>query len=303
MTMRLFAHQRLHLGRGNGRFGARVLCVCFAIAVGAEVAVAQAKPVFPPIVNADSLLGSDVASDWQQLHSAHFSLYMQSGISFPLSSKALLDSLEEAWTHDTALLDVPSLNAPPVIVLVTHSWRRFPTMLAPGSGGLMRRDTKGGSLIILVHNDSLRAFTRHEVMHVVSYAAWGPTGAPWVDEGLATFADGRCQATTVLAVARDLLRAEPGFSATDLDARYRMSAGPVLGRRHRAYVLAASMVSFVYARGGASAVRILRRDGIPLGVTSVPAESLTAAWRNYVERSAAGEQGLSSEALDARGCN
>jgi hypothetical protein len=82
-----------------------------------------------------------------------------------------------------------------------------------------------------------------------------------------------------------------------------MSTGPVLGRRYTAYVLAASIVSFVYARGGADAVRILRRDGIPLGVTSVPADSLTTAWRNYVERSAAGEQGLSSEALDAPRCN
>jgi len=280
-----------------------VAAAVLAIVLSADGAGGQSGPLYPPIISVDSLLARDVLFQWQKLHSRHFVLYSDSGVTFPLSPKVLLDSLEEAWTHDTGLLGVRGLDQPPVTVVLVHSWQRFPRMLAPGSGGLMRREAKGGELIVLVHNDSIRAFTRHEVMHVVLYRFWGPPNVAWVDEGIATFADGRCQEASVLAVARDLLRAEPGFAAADLDARYKTSAGPVLGRRHRAYVLAASMVSFVYARGGPEALRALRLDGIPPRDTASSADSLTVAWRNYVEHAAAGERGLSSETLDARGCN
>lgn len=277
-----------------------VLSALLGIALHARAAAAQFQ-FFPPAVSLGSLLQSP-GPKWEQRRSAHFVLYTEQGVSFPLTPEVLRDSLEEAWRHDTSLLRASGIDQFPVTVLVTHSPARFPQILAPSSRGVMRRDEMAGDVIILVHNDSTRAFTRHEVMHVVSFRLWGSPGAPWVDEGLATFADGRCQATSVLAVARDLLRAEPAFAASDLDLRYRTSTLPILGPRLRAYALAASMVAFVYAHGGPEGVRVLRRDGIPPRKTSLAPDSLTTEWRNWVEREAAGQPGLSSAALDAHGC-
>jgi len=277
-----------------------ILIAFVGAVLGSRSASAQFR-LNPPRASLESLLASP-GPKWHELRSPHFTVYSEEGVQFSLSPRMLLDSLEDAWSHDTALLRASGIETSPVTVLVTHSPARFPNVLAPSSRGVMRRDDIAGDIIILVHNDSTRAFSRHEVMHVVSWRLWGPPGAPWVDEGLATFADGSCQNTSVRAVARDLLHAEPGFTASDLEARYKTSAGPVLGRRLRAYVLAASMVDFMYSRGGPEAIRVLRRDGIPARKTILPADSLTAEWRNYVERSAAGEPGLPSEALDAHGC-
>ena len=295
--------RRSRLAQAISRPGSVLLVVLFsgAVSVTPPVAIAQTHFLTPPAMSVDSLLQSDW-TNWEQAHSAHFVLYTKAGASYPSSRVAVLDSLEEAWTHDLALLGAKNLEGPPISAVIIDSWSSFPMMVAPSTRGFMRLERNGGQLIVLVYNNEIRLFSRHEVMHAVSYRFWGGPGAAWVDEGLATFADGRCQGTTVLAVARDLLRAEPEFTAADLDARYRTSAGPVLGRRLRAYVLAASMVSFAYAYGGLEAVRLLRRDGITALTTWVPTDSLTKKWRKYVQRAAAGERGLSSEAIDAHGC-
>jgi len=271
-----------------------------AIVLDGRAATAQFG-VIPDAVMVDALLRSAGAA-WQQSRSTHFVLYRERDVRMPLSLPALLDSLEAAWAYDTALVGAHGIGQTPVTVLVTQSPKRFPQILAPSSRGLMRRDSLGGEVIILVHNDSVRAFTRHEVMHVVEWRLWGPPGAPWVDEGIATFADGRCQSTTVLGVARDLLRAEPGLTAAGLAERYTKGAGPFLGKRLRAYVLAASFVDFIYDRGGAEALRVLRRDGIRPQADFLSMDSLTVPWRAYVDRAAAGKPGLASDAIDAHGC-
>jgi hypothetical protein len=279
---------------------AQLVVSSLAIAFWSRAAGAQLQ-YFPDVIALDSLLQS-AGPTWQQARSPHFVLYAERGVPMPLSSAKFLDSLEDAWTHDSALLGAYGIDQLPVAVLVTHSPSRFPAVLVSSNRGVVRRDNLGGDVIILVHNDSVRAFTRLEVMHVIQRRLWGSPGPPWVDEGIATFADGRCQSTTVLAVARDLLHAEPGLRASDLAERYRTGAGPLLGRRIRAYALAASFVNFVYDRGGAEALHVLRRDGSPPSRLFPAMDSLTEPWRTYVEHAAAGKPGLSPSALDAGGC-
>ena len=141
-------------------------------------------------------------------------------------------------------------------------------------------------------------------MHAVSQRAWGPPGSRWVSEGVANWADSRCQSTTVLAVARDLLRAEPRLTAAGLPAHFdSIGAGPFLGPRLSAYALAASMVGFVYDRGGAAALHALWHSGMLPPTPPLSVDSITPAWRAYVERAAAGTRGLAPAAIEARGCD
>jgi hypothetical protein len=255
----------------------------------------------PGIVTLDSLLSSD-GPHWGQVRSPHFVLYTERDARSRPAPTALLESLEAAWAHAVTRLAAPVVDPSPITVLVTRTAARFPRVLAPSSRGVLRRTSTGGELIVLVHNDSVRAFTRHEVMHAVARRVWGAPGAPWVDEGLATWADGRCQSASVLAVARDALRAEPELTAAGLPARFARGAGPFLAPRHTAYVLAASLVDFVYGRGGPEALRTTWRTGVPPGGPASATGSVTASWRRHVERAAAGQRGLSSSALAARGC-
>src|SRR4051812_47400485 len=85
------------------------------IVLHSQAAVAQFQ-FYPPPVSVESLLQSP-GPKWEQRRSAHFVLYTEHGISFPLAPEMLRDSLEEAWRHDTSLLDATGIDQFPVTVL------------------------------------------------------------------------------------------------------------------------------------------------------------------------------------------
>lgn len=248
----------------------------------------------------DTLLRSS-GPTWDRAGSAHFVLFAERGDRPRYATRALLDSLESAWTHAERLLGVRVTPGPPVPVVVTRSPARFPRLLASHQKGLAyTAGAPGSTFILLVHNDSVRAHTRHEVMHVVSFRTWGRPAAGWVAEGVGTWADGRCQGASALAVARDLLRAEPGLTAPAVTAQFVARA-----ERHRAsaYVLAGSVISYLYETGGAEAVRRIWASGAVATPGAVwTGDTVTARWRAYVERAAAQEPGLPPASLVRFGC-
>ena len=260
---------------------------------------AQAPPLTNAALGVDSLLASPGPA-WLEARSAHFVVHFEPVALPPLAAGAFLDSLETAWATATTLIgETPKLSG-----LVVGSAARFPRMLSPISKGLTFPEGPGhGATIILVHNDSVRAYARHEVMHVVSMSAWGRDSLAWVAEGVATWADGRCQGTTTLAVARDALRAEPRLSVRGLTPTFFERVQLSQGERARVYAIAASFVAFTYARGGRAAVHDLWQKGLPPASSRVfPADTLDAAWRAWVERASAGQPSLTEGALARRGC-
>jgi hypothetical protein len=247
-----------------------------------------------PVVSLDALLQS-TGPGWQRARSPHFLLFAERGERPRYDPRALLDSLEAAYAHASRLLGVALGAHQPVPVLVTRSRTRFSKFLAPfGKGVANVGGAPEGDFILLVHNDSVRAYVCHEVMHLVAHRAWGPAAAHWVTEGVAVWADGRCQGTSVLAVARDLLREEPGLTAADLAARFTHRLGPDAASRAREYTLAGSLVAFVAERGGRAGVQAVWRRGIPTGRALEPwgADSLAAPWR----------RGIPPKALARFGC-
>lgn len=274
----------------------------------------RARAAGRPAPTLDALLRASGAT-WRRDVSRHVALYTEAeavddGPSTErapprpgrLGPAALLDSLEAAWGHAVALAGAAPADTAPLAVVVTARWDRFPNLLAPSARGLAYvGDGRASPFILLVHHDSARAYTRHEVMHVVASRVWGPPASQWVAEGVATWADGRCQGASVLAVARDQLRAELGLTAAGLSARFALGAGAALGPRHTAYVLAASFIAFVDATAGRDAVRAAWRTGVA-GTEGPDDSARTAAWRRYVERAAADEPGLPPGALVQGGC-
>jgi hypothetical protein len=280
----------------------RVALLC-GLAGAFAAAGAQRPPnrvVTPGTLVLDTLLLSP-GPQWDRARSAHFVLYAERGDRPRYGTRALLDSLESAWTHAERLLGMQVPPAPPVPVFVTRTPARFPRLLAPHQKGLAyTAGAQGGTFILLVHNDSVRAHTRHEVMHVVSVRAWGRPAAGWVAEGVGTWADGRCQGTSALAVARDLLRGEPGLTAPVVTAQFVARA-----ERHRAsaYVLAASVIGYLYENGGTDALRRVWASGaVATPGATWTGDTVTARWRAYVERAAAQEPGLPPASLARHGC-
>jgi hypothetical protein len=214
----------------------------------------------------------------------------------------MVDSLEAAWQSAVTLLGAPVADGPRIPVLVTASRTRFARLLEAEGKGLTTRMPGRGEIVLLVRNDSVRAYTRHEVMHVVSQRAWGwgIPGRVWLVEGLATFADGRCQTTTITAVARDLLRETPSVTAEEV-AREFLSLKRV--DRARAYVLAGTLVGSLWEDRGREGVRRLWQ-GLDT-VTAAPrfdAGGPTAVWHGYVMRHAASAPSLDTAAFRRLGC-
>lgn len=241
---------------------------------------------------------------WEQARSQHFVLYAERGEHPRYKLRALLDSLEAAWVNAERLLELTPTSTPPVPVFVTHSPARFPNaMSTTGRGVTITLPRRAGHVIILVHNDSSRAFTRHEVMHVMAYRLLGAPSEGWLGEGIATWADGRCGSTSIAAVAREQLRAEPGLTAPRFAGYFSERVGRSLGDRHAVYAMAGTLVASVYEHGGVTALRTLWRSNPTSRATSpLVQDTLTMRWRAYVERMSAGQPALPSERLSLFGC-
>jgi len=105
---------------------------------------------------------------------------------------SLLARLSSAAQHAEALLQVKPLTEP--IDLFFIETREQMTQLMGGRAtGFAQPSAR---TVLLVTNQTWRAFERHEIMHVIAGQAWGRPGpnTDWLVEGLAQAADGRCGA-------------------------------------------------------------------------------------------------------------
>lgn len=272
-----------------------VLC-CFTERIESQ---GSSRLGFPVTLRA---LLSTTGPKLEQLGSERFALYSE----LPRSQTAtVLDSLEEAFAHSTALLGATPQQTTPVPVIVTTSPTRFAPLLSLSTKGFRGILEDGSSFIILVVNDSVRPYTRHEVMHDVSFKLWGATheGGSWMSEALATYADGQCQNVANIVVARDLLKRNPTLTMEELAERFwAMSALD----KHATYVLGASVIGFLWQAGGRETVRRVWQNGewpsaSALG-GSPPASDLNSRWRAYVARTAGSRAGLDPDRLTRNGC-
>jgi len=258
--------------------------------------------VLQPAATDLDLLRQTDGPAWRRAESPHFILFREQPVT-GVSVSATIDSLETAWTAAVTLLGQSVAQAPRAHVFITASRTRFAAFVPPWAKGLTTRLRTGEDVILLVHNDSVRAYTRHEVMHLVASRAWGPARAGvWLVEGLATFADGRCQSSTVVAVGRDLLAARPELRTQDVTEKF---LDLMRTERGTAYVLAGSLVDYLWTARGRDGVRRLWIGRDTLSDNAIlpgVAGELTSAWRAHVARKAGTTPGLSKATFLRAAC-
>ena len=275
-----------------------------AALIVASRALAQPSgaPLLRPATADVEILRHTTGPSWRRGESRHFIVYREQPVSLT-SLSATIDSLEAAWDAAVRLIGQSVAETAHAYVFVTASRTRFAGFVPPEARGLTTRLRSGDDVVFLVQNDSVRAYVRHEVMHLVSMRAWGaPRGGAWLLEGLATFADGKCQSATVLAVARNLLEARPQLRAQDVVEQFLEMARM---ERGATYVLAGSLVDYLWSSRGREGVHRLwaGRDSLSdVGVLPGLGGELTAAWRTHVTRKAGSSAGLSPSALMRRAC-
>ena len=279
------------------RWGAILLALsCASVALES-----QGSPRLSSPVTLGALLATRGAK-LHQLRSERFTLYSE----LPTAqTSSLLDSLDEALAHATELLGARISPSEPVPVIITASRTRFTPLLSPSTKGFRGLLADGSSFIILVVNDSVRPYTRHEVMHDVSFKLWGAAyeGGSWMSEAIATFADGKCQAVPNIVVARDLLMEKPQLTIEELARQFWALTAT---DRHGTYVLGASVIEFLWQTGGREVIRRVWQKGEWPRASSLggaPFESdLSARWRSYVASAAGDRPGLDPERLRRNGC-
>jgi hypothetical protein len=227
--------------------------------------------------------------------SQHFLVYAERGERPRYDIRALIDSLETAWRDDLALLESPEPDLPRITVLVTRSRHRFAPVMSPTNKGISIAAQSDGETILLVHNDSVRLYARHEVMHTLSRRVFGTSRNWWIMEGIAVVADGRCLGSTSMALARDVLRAKPELTP----GAFSKSFGELVRENiTSAYALAGSLVNFLRERGGLPLVRQAWESEAEL--LDLPATS--DQWRTSVEQATVGQPSVHPDSLARFGC-
>jgi hypothetical protein len=238
---------------------------------------------------------------WDSTTSRHFAVHLERPVRANGVAR-MVDSLEAAWVASVDLLHSAVADEPRVHVFVTASRTRFGPAVGLEAKGLTTHLPDGSYVVVLVQNDSVRAYARHEVMHVVSSRAWGTPSSAWLNEGLATFADGRCQGTTIIAVGRDLLAARPGSTATELLTNFI----PLWrSERATAYVLAGTFVDYLWStRGRAGMYRLWRGTDSLEDVSILPGAGgpLTARWHAHVRIHPGDAKGVPLTSFQRLGC-
>lgn len=282
----------------------------------AEALGAQQSPTLPPTVER---LRSSPGPRWQIVTSSRFRVHVEEVPFLTGRSRLLVDSLEAAWSRAAQLVGGVDRRGGIVSVFVTGSRTPFPEYLRPHNRGLTTMSETEEDLVILVHNDSVRSYTAHEVMHIVARRAWGPRlGHPWLQEGLATFADGQCQATTIYPVARDYLQRQPLMSLEDVRRRFQHL---LAADRALAYALAGTVVGYVVNVAGIEGLRRVWLSRDPptqvhlelqgANTTEGPTrqsrptmfgDDPSTGWRDHVNTTAGHRAGLSLAQLRRFGC-
>jgi hypothetical protein len=280
------------------RYGWLTTLVLAAAASAVSAQSSDASTLRAPTMDA---LTRTAGPAWSTAESRHFIVHLERPVSADDVTR-MLDSLEAAWSGALALLGATTIDETRTPVFVTHSRTRFGRLLPPEGKGLTTSFAGGGDVILLVMNDSVRAYTRHEVMHLVSRRVWGVGHGMWLVEGLATFADGRCQGSTIRAVGRDLLASRRTLITNDL-----LTGFEPLWRSDRAsaYVLTGTLVDYLWASHGRDGVRRLWQGADTLSEAAVLpglGGELTAGWRAYVARVAGTSPGLESATFARLGC-
>jgi hypothetical protein len=236
---------------------------------------------------------------WDSASSLHFLVYAERGERPRYDIRALIDSLETAWRDGLAILQSPAPDIPRITVLVTRSRHRFGPTMSPTNKGIAIAAQSDGETILLVHNDSVRLYARHEVMHTLSRHAWGASQQWWAMEGIAVVADGRCLGSSSMAVARDVLRSKPELTSGAFAKSFNVLVREDLAS---AYVLAGSLVSFLRARGGVPLVRQAWTLGVDLLDLPATSDLTRTDWRTYVESATVGQPGTRPDSLARFGC-
>jgi hypothetical protein len=182
----------MHISRGI-----RCVAVCLFAAVtpaGAQDSLAHA----PRAKAALTMPGHR----WRFQRTPNADIYILAGSAAESRSKWIHDAVERDLTTDLDWIHEPALGIRLRLFFVGTRAEMKP-LTGTTYGGLPFIEE--GS-VFFVADDSLPPALRHEMMHVISWRAWGPPASPWLSEGVATLLAGGCGGYSIDEIVATLNR-------------------------------------------------------------------------------------------------
>jgi len=244
--------------------------LAFAILVAAWGA-ACARPDAPS-AEAQRIL-DDARFPWETIESSHARIHYLPGSYAAAHRDTLAARVEGARSAALGLLGIAGYPATLDVFYVNSRQDMNDIVGTPVTGFAYYQD----AAVVLVFNDTWRAFERHEVTHFVTYAAWPEPAGAAVTEGLATYVDGACGGYPNGMVARTLLDRGDLIPLTALAGDFRSQDDLI------AYLEAGSITGFVARRLGPTTLRALWDRGLAaapelLGIPAAEFETQFQRW-------------------------
>ena len=244
----------------------------FALLCAAAVGCTGSRNSAIPSMEAQRIL-RDKRYEWVTIESPHARIHFPA-VSLTAAHRDMLPArVEEARRDVLGRLGIADYAATLDVVYVDGRQDMKKLVDSPVTGFAYYRD----ATVVLVFNARWRAFERHELTHVVTYAAWPDTSGAAAAEGLATYVDGECGGEPNGRVARTILDRGEMIPLSVLTADFRHQNDLV------AYMEAAGIVEFVATERGTGALRSLWSDGLEaapslLGMLPSEFEARFAQW-------------------------
>ena len=197
-----------------------------------------------------SKLAAQEGFHWRTDSTAHFTVYYEADSPGQARLNQINQDAEASLDHILTLLNVRAYDRP-LHLFVVSSRQRMRQLVGRETNGTAFHRT--GVLVFIVSAD-MRLGARHELLHVVAMNLWG-VPEPWVNEGLAVYADDHWHGYDLHALVRHLEGNAHVLPLEVLIERFRRHDDRIT------YPQAGSFVKFLYETYGVKAVRELWERG------------------------------------------
>jgi hypothetical protein len=216
------------------------------------------------------------AFTWVRTRTPHFDLYAETSRYTPAQMPGLGAQAERALRDHSALLGAPPMHDR-IPLFFVQSRERLKLLTGYTWGGFVTPHNDG---VFYVSTPETGPALRHELMHRVSRANWGPEPEFWLMEGVATYGAGHCDRYSLHEAAASLLREHKAVPLRQLSTNFHGVNDIV------SYLQSGSVVQYVHDTYGVAAMRRLWHGGLAASAaaTGLSPEQLDAAWRAYLQR-------------------
>lgn len=242
----------------------------------------------------ESVISND-EFEWETTRTRRFTIYYEVGSHASHHLGFIRESAEAAVDRALQLLDEAEYERGTRLFMVSTR-DRMKTLVGARYKGLAEAHDDA---LLLVFNEDVRPYFRHEIMHVISINLWGDP-IPWIREASAVYADGNClsyenpmHTISAYMMGEDLL-----FS---LDEIINTFEGCARENDLVAYLQAASFFEYLVDRFGMDNMKRLWLNATEIEATlGVPLEELEKDWRGHLASIDASD--VDWEELIDRGC-